>query len=56
LGAMIAAPELLYWGRAAVGQYYRVWEPYLMVALIYLVLTLTLTYLLNYVEKRLDVK
>ncbi len=52
LGAIIAAPELLYWGRAATGQYYRVWEPYLTVALIYLILTLTLTYLLNYVERR----
>lgn len=50
--AIIAAPELMYWGRAAQGQYYRVWEPYLTVALIYLVLTLSLTYLLNHVEKR----
>ncbi|MFD1739646.1 amino acid ABC transporter permease [Bacillus salitolerans] len=50
--AIIAAPELMYWGRAAQGQYYRVWEPYLTVAIIYLVLTLTLTYLLNHVEKR----
>ncbi|MRH44263.1 ABC transporter permease subunit [Aquibacillus halophilus] len=54
LGAIIAAPELLYWGRAATGQYYRVWEPYLTVALIYLMLTLSLTYVLNYVERRLD--
>jgi glutamine transport system permease protein len=52
--AIIAAPELMYWGRAAQGQYYRVWEPYLTVALIYLVLTLSLTYLLNYVERRLN--
>ncbi|MDL4839512.1 amino acid ABC transporter permease [Aquibacillus rhizosphaerae] len=54
LGAIIAAPELLYWGRAAVGQHYRVWEPYLTVAFIYLILTLSLTYLLNYIERRLD--
>ncbi|UOE94887.1 amino acid ABC transporter permease [Alkalihalobacillus sp. LMS39] len=52
--AIIAAPELMYWGRVAVGQYHRPWEPYLTVALIYLVLTLSLTYLLNYVEKRLN--
>ncbi|WP_017754415.1 amino acid ABC transporter permease [Calidifontibacillus oryziterrae] len=52
LAAIIAAPELMYWGRAAVGQYMRVWEAYLTVALIYLVLTLSLTYLLNYIEKR----
>jgi glutamine transport system permease protein len=53
LGAIIAAPELMYWGRAMFGQYYKAWEPYLTVALIYLVLTLTLTYLLNFLERRL---
>jgi len=53
LGAVIAAPELMYWGRAASAQYFRVWEPYLAVALIYLILTLSLTHLLNYVERRL---
>ena len=53
LAAIIAAPELMYWGRAAQGQYYRVWEPYITVAVIYLILTLSLTYLLNYIERRL---
>ncbi|MBO8157270.1 MAG: amino acid ABC transporter permease [Bacillaceae bacterium] len=53
LAAVIAAPELMYWGRAASGATFRVWEPYLTVALIYLVLTLSLTYLLNYVERKL---
>ena len=52
LAAIIAAPELMYWGRAAQGQYYRVWEPYLTVAVLYLVLTLSLSKLLNYLEKR----
>lgn len=51
--AVIAAPELMYWGRAAAGQYYRVWEPYLTVALIYLVLVLSLTYVVNWFERRL---
>jgi glutamine transport system permease protein len=51
--AVIAAPELMYWGRAMQGQYYKVWEPYLTVAVIYLILTLSLTYLLNRVERRL---
>lgn len=50
--ALIAVPELMYWGRAAQGQYLRAWEPYLTVALIYLILTLSLTHLLNYLEKR----
>jgi glutamine transport system permease protein len=53
LAAVIAAPELMYWGRAMQGQYYRVWEPYLAVAIIYLILTLSLTYLLNYIELRM---
>lgn len=53
LGAVIAAPELMYWGRAAASQYFKVWEPYLAVAMIYLILTLSLTYLLNYIERRL---
>jgi glutamine transport system permease protein len=52
IAAIIAAPELLYWGRAAQGQYFRVWEPYLTVAFIYLILTLSLTYLLNFIERR----
>lgn len=56
LASIIAAPELMYWGRAASGQYFRVWEPYLAIASIYLVLTLSLTYLLNYIEKRMDNK
>ncbi|MBS4174874.1 amino acid ABC transporter permease [Bacillus sp. FJAT-49736] len=54
LGAVIAAPELMYWGRAMQGQYYRPWEPYLTVALIYFVLTLLLTYLVNYIERRVS--
>lgn len=56
LAAIIAAPELMYWGRAAVGQYARVWEPYLTAAFIYLILTLSLTYLLNFIERRLATK
>ncbi|KQL50762.1 amino acid ABC transporter permease [Heyndrickxia shackletonii] len=54
LGAVIAAPELMYWGRAMQGEYYRPWEPYLTVALIYFILTLTLTYLLNFIERKVS--
>ena len=54
LAAIIAAPELMYWGRAASGQYFRIWEPYLTVAFTYLLLTLSLTYLLNNLERRLS--
>lgn len=54
LAAVIAAPEIMYWGRAMQGQYYRVWEPYLTVAVIYLVITLSLSFLLNRLERRLS--
>ncbi len=53
LAAVIAAPEIMYWGRAMAGEYVRVWEPYLTASAIYLVLTLTLSTLLSYIERRL---
>jgi glutamine transport system permease protein len=53
LTALVAVPELMYWGRAFQGQYYKVWEPYLTAALIYFILTLTLSFLLSRLEKRL---
>ncbi|MED3624770.1 amino acid ABC transporter permease [Neobacillus thermocopriae] len=56
LAAIIAAKELMYWGQAMQGQYYRVWEPYLTAALIYLVLTFSLSLLLSRLERRLAVQ
>ena len=53
LTAVIAVPEIMYWARAFNGEYYRVWEPYLMAAVIYFILTFTLSYLLSHLEKRL---
>ncbi|XZF74273.1 amino acid ABC transporter permease [Bacillus sp. AL-1R] len=53
IAAIIAAPELMYWSRAMQGQYYKVWEPYITAAVIYLVLTLTLSFVLNRIERRL---
>lgn len=53
LTALIAVPEIMYWGRAFNGEYYKVWEPYLTGALIYFILTLTLSFLLGLLEKRL---
>ena len=53
LAAIIAAPELMYWGKAMQGQYYRPWEPYLTTAVIYLILTLSLNFLLSRLERRL---
>lgn len=51
--AFIAVPEIMYWGRAFQGQYYKVWEPYLTAAVIYFILTLTISFLLSRLEKRL---
>ncbi|KGM44640.1 amino acid ABC transporter permease [Neobacillus niacini] len=53
LASLVAAPELMYWGRAMQGQYFRVWEPYITAALIYLVLTLSLSFVLSRLERRL---
>lgn len=53
LAQIIAAPELMYWGKAMQGEYMRPWEPYLTTAFIYLVLTLSLNFLLSRVERRL---
>ncbi len=52
--SVIAVPELMYWGSAMGSQYFRVWEPYLASAFIYLVLTLVLSLILNRVERRLN--
>lgn len=52
--SIIAAQELMYWGRAMQGQYYLVLEPYVTIALIYLVLTYSLSKLLNYIERRVS--
>jgi glutamine transport system permease protein len=53
LVAVIAAPELMYWARSAASQYYRVWEPYMAAAVIYLILTYSLSKLLNYMERKM---
>ncbi|MCR8641046.1 amino acid ABC transporter permease [Paenibacillus sp. N1-5-1-14] len=52
LVAVIAAPEIMYWSNAMRGQYYKVWEPYLAAAFIYLVLTYSLNKLLVYIERK----
>lgn len=45
--AAIGTQELMYWSKAMSWQYYRIWEPYLTVALIYFFLTYGLSKLLN---------
>jgi len=51
--SVVAVPELVYYAAAFQGRYYKVWEPYLTAALIYLILVMVMTFLLNRLEKRL---
>jgi len=53
LVSTIAAPELMYWAQAMNAQYYRVWEPYLTSAFIYLILTFSMSCLVSKLERRL---
>ena len=54
LAAIVTAPELMYWSRNMGSQYMAVWEPYLTAAVIYLILTVTLSFFLHRIERRLD--
>ena len=56
IAAIVAAPELTFWGRQMAAEYFRVWEPYLAAAFIYLILTLSMSMLLNRLERRLETK
>ncbi|KGE19708.1 amino acid ABC transporter permease [Paenibacillus wynnii] len=53
LMSIVATQELMYWTTTMKGQYLRIWEPYLTAALIYFILTYSLSKLLNVVERRL---
>lgn len=52
LVSVIAAPELMYWGKVMVTQYSRIWEPYLTAAFIYFILNYSLYKLLAYLERK----
>lgn len=54
LAAIVTAPEIMYHTRNMSSQYAIVWEPYLTAALIYLIITLFLSFILHRVERRLD--
>lgn len=49
----ISAPEITYWAQAMNAQYYIVWTPYLTVAVLYLILTLTASQLMKILERRM---
>ncbi|PAV28162.1 amino acid ABC transporter permease [Virgibacillus profundi] len=52
LVTVIAANDLLYAGKVVAGAYSRFWEPYITVAILYLMLTFVFTKVIAYVEKR----
>lgn len=52
LVTVIAANDLLYAGKVVAGAYYRFWEPYITVAILYLLLTFVFTKVIAYVERR----
>lgn len=56
LASTIATPEIMYWANAMNAQYFRVWEPYLTSALIYLLLTLSMGHLVSCLERSLNKK
>lgn len=56
LVAVIAVHDLTQAGRLVMAATLKPWEAYIPVAILYLMLTLPLTYLVGYLERRLDVK
>ena len=51
---VISVSELFFQAKSAAGAYYRYFEVYFIIAVIYLILTLTVSRLLRWVERRMD--
>src|SRR5699024_2252088 len=51
---VIAANDLLYVWKVVAGAYFRVWEPYITGAMLYLMLTYVFKRIIAYVERRLS--
>lgn len=56
LVTVIAANDILYASKVVAGAHYRFWEPYLVAAFLYLVLTYVVTKLVAFVEKRYSIE
>ncbi|WP_438311837.1 amino acid ABC transporter permease [Sporosarcina sp. FA9] len=52
LVTVIAANDLLYAGKVIQGATFKIWEPYITVAILYLILTFIFGKIINYVENR----
>jgi len=55
LVTVIAANDILYAAKVVTGAYYIFWEPYLVAALLYLILTYIVTKVIAFIEKRFSV-
>lgn len=55
LVSMISAADILYVSKVIVGTTFVIWEPYLFAAFLYLVMTLGISKLLSYLEKRYSI-
>lgn len=53
---VIAAADILYVSKVIVGTHFTVWEPYLFAAFLYLMMTLVVTKLISYIEKRYSIE
>ena len=51
---VISVSELFFQAKSAAGAYYRYFEVYFIIAVIYLILTLTVSRVLRWVERRMD--
>ena len=51
---VISVSELLFQAKSAAGAYYRYFEVYFIIAVIYLILTLTVSRILRWLEKKMD--
>ena len=50
--AMVAGLDLMYYGDLIASETFNVFETYSLVAVLYLIITLPLTYLMQYLERR----
>lgn len=55
LVTVIAANDILYAAKVVAGAYQRFWEPYLVAAIMYLILTYVVAKLIAYVERRFSI-
>ncbi|MER1985676.1 MAG: amino acid ABC transporter permease [Solibacillus sp.] len=56
LVTVIAASDILYASKVVAGAYQRFWEPYLVAAALYLILTYVVTKIIAYTERRFSIE